>query len=160
MTNTSQTTNPSSDLRTMFNQLETLFEEYLGKKAPALPTNAKEMIVKYSPYISLVIIFFSLPAILFALGLGALLTPFAFMGGVRYGFSFSFSTLFLLATLILQIAAIPGLFARQLAGWKKIYFATLLSAVYSLLNFQLGNMIIGTVISLYFLFQVKSYYKK
>jgi len=160
MTKTTSASSSSSDFRTMFNQMEVLFEEYLGKKAPALPSNVKELIVKYSPYISLVVIIFSLPAILFALGLGALLTPFAFMGGIRYGFSFSFSTLFLLATLVLQVAAIPALFARQMSGWKKMYYATLLSAVHSLLNFQLGNMVIGTAISLYFLFQVKSYYKK
>ena len=70
------------------------------------------------PYISLVVIIFSLPAILFALGLGALLTPFAFMGGVRYGFSLKFSTLFLLTTLVFQVAAIPGLFAREMSVWK------------------------------------------
>jgi hypothetical protein len=141
------------------NQLDSILTEYLVKKAPAIPTSAKEIIVKYAPYISLVIILFSLPAILFALGLGALLSPFAFLGGLRYGFSFSLTSLVLLITIVLDIIALPSLFKREFFGWKMLYYSTLIGAVHSLLNFQLGNLIIGTAISLYILFQVKNYYK-
>lgn len=158
MTNTTTSPQPA-DFKTLMAQLDAFFEDYLVKKAPALPPTAKELIVKYSPYIALVVMLFSLPAVLFALGLGALLSPFAFMGGVRYGFSFSLSTLFLLVTLVMNALALPGLFARKLSGWRLVYYATLLGAVSSLLNFQLGNMIIGTAISLYVLYQVKSFYK-
>jgi hypothetical protein len=157
--NKENTTNNSPDLKSLFAQFESLTEEYLGKKAPALPDNAKEAIVKYSPYITLVVMLFALPVILGAIGLTAVLTPFAYMGGVRSGMSFSFSTLFLLATLVLEGLALPGLFARKLSGWKLVYYGVLINAVYSLLSLQIGNMIVSTLISLYILVQVKSYYK-
>jgi hypothetical protein len=149
----------STNFNSFMTDLETNLDLYLVKKAPVLPDNIKEFMVKYSPYLLLIVVVFSLPSILFALGLGALLTPFAFLGGVRYGFSFSITSLILLASVILDILAIPGLFSRSLSGWRKIYYATLLTALHSLLNFSLGNFIFGTIISLYFLFQVKSYYK-
>jgi hypothetical protein len=160
MTKTTKPSATGTDFQSLLSQLDVFLEEYLVKKAPSLPENAKEVLVKYAPHISIVVIVFSLPAILFALGLGALVTPLAFMGGVRSGFSFSLTSLFLLATMVLYIAAIPGLFARQMSAWRKMYYATLLSALHSLFNFQLGSLVIGTAISLYFLFQVRSYYKK
>lgn len=160
MTKTTKPSASSTDFRSLISQLEAFLDEYLVKKAPSLPENVKEILVKYAPHISILVIVLSLPAILFALGLGALVAPFAFMGGVRSGFSFSLTSIFLLATMVLYIAAIPGLFARQMSAWRKMFYATLLSALHSLFDFQLGNMIIGTAISLYFLFQVKSYYKK
>lgn len=158
MTNkTTSTATP--DFKTMMSQLETFFELYLVKKAPSLPNNVKEIIVKYSPYLAVVILLFSLPTLLFVLGLGALVSPFAFLGGVRNGISFSFGTLILIITLILELMAIPGLFSRKASAWKLVYYATLVNAVYSLITFNLGNLVIGTTLSLYFLFQIKDLYK-
>jgi hypothetical protein len=158
MTNTNSS--PSTpDFKTIMSQLDTTLELYLVKKAPSLPENIKELIVKYSPYIALVLLALSLPAILFALGLGALLSPFAFLGGVSAGVSFSLGTLVLLVVLVLEAMAIPGLFARKVSAWRLVYYATLINAVYSLISLNFSNLILGTLISLYFLFQVKSYYK-
>ena len=158
MTNTTPTNN-TPDLKTLYTQFESLLEEYLGKKAPALPTSAKEAIVKYSPYITLLVLLFALPAILAALGLSALFTPFAYMGGLRYGMSFSITTIILLVSLVLEGMAIPGLFARKASAWKLVYYATLVNGLYSLFSFNLGGFIIGTGIGLYVLIQIKSYYK-
>jgi hypothetical protein len=46
-----------------------------------------------------------------------------------------------------------------MSAWKLIYYVALVSAVSSLLRFDLFGLIVGTAISLYFLYQVKSYYK-
>jgi hypothetical protein len=157
MTNTASS--PTPDFKTALNQLDSFLELWLVKKAPGLPENVKELIVKYSPYIALILMIFSLPVILVALGLGALVSPFAFMGGVRSGLSFSLTSLILLAALVLNAIALPGLFARKASAWRLVYYAVLVNAIYSLFTFNLGSLIINTAISLYFLFQIKNYYK-
>ena len=54
---------------------------YLVKKAPfQIPDNAKEWLVQYGPWITIVVIVLTLPAILALLGLGAVLLPFAGYG--------------------------------------------------------------------------------
>ena len=63
------------------NDWETKLEEIFGKKAPQLPANAKEAIVKCGPYITLVLLVLSLPVILIGLGLGAIVAPFAALEG-------------------------------------------------------------------------------
>ncbi len=149
----------NNDFGSLMTRLQDFLELYLVKKAPAIPDNAKEIIVKYSPYISLIIAIFLLPTILLSLGLGALLAPFAFMGGYTYGASFSIGTLIALISIILECTAIPGLFSRKLSAWNFVFYASIATALGELLSFNIGNMIIGTAISWYFLFQVKSYYK-
>jgi len=139
--------------------LESFLDLYLVKKAPSLPTGAKEAIVKYSPYIILFFIIISAPVLLFAFGLSSLLAPFAIFAGARYALGFSLSTIFVLATVILEALAIPGLFARKLTAWNYMFYATLLGAVQNLVNFNLGGLVIGTLISLYILFLVKELYK-
>ncbi len=140
-------------------QIETFLDLYLVKKAPALPVNAKEAIVKYSPYITLVVIAFSVPVLLFALGLSSLLAPFMLLAGARSALGFSLDTIFVLASVVLEALAIQGLFARKLTAWKYMFYATLIMAAGHLITMSLGNLIIGTGLTLYILFQVKSYYK-
>jgi hypothetical protein len=158
MTNT---TSPKGtpDLKTLYTQFETTIEELLVKKAPPLPTNAKEILVKYAPYISILVVVLSIGPVLALLGLSAVFAPIAYMGGVYSGTSFSLPILFLIASLAVEIAAIPGLFSRKLSAWKLMYYGVLINAVYALLRFDLGSLILGSLISLYFLFQVKTYYK-
>ena len=154
-----ETTKIKSDFKSLFNQLDSTLELYLVKKAPALPVGAKEAIVKYGPYITVVMMVMLLPVLLGVLGLSAFLMPFSYMGGLRYGLGFSFSTIFSLVVLVMQGLALPALFKRQISGWKFMYYVALIQAVQNLLRFDLGGLIIGSAISLYILFQIKSYYK-
>src|ERR1700704_5135650 len=81
---------------------------YLVKKAPfQLPDNAKEFIVKWGPWITVVLLILSLPPLLFVLGIGTLLLPF---GGIGYARGFSLAILVLFVQIALMIAALPGLF--------------------------------------------------
>lgn len=152
-----ETTTP--DFKTMFGQLESTLDLYFAKKAPPMPENIKEALVNYGPYITAVMMFFALPVILGLLGLGALLSPFMLLGGVRYGLGFSFGTLLVLAMIVLQGLALPALFKKQKLGWTYMYYVALIQLVQNLLSFELGSLIIGGVISFYILFQIKSYYK-
>lgn len=101
----------------------------------------------------------TIPAILLAFGLGALVAPFAFLGGLQAGVSFGFGMIFGVVVLVLEALAIPGLFGRKRSAWNLLFYATLIGAVQNVLSFNLGGLVIGTLVSLYFLFQVKSYYK-
>jgi len=55
-------------------QLEKVLEEYLVKKAPALPTNLKELLVKFAPYLAIIGVVLSVPALFTALSAGAWLS--------------------------------------------------------------------------------------
>ena len=134
---------------------------YLVKKAPALPKNVRELIVGIAPWLEVISAIFTLPTIFALFGFNAMMygTPYGgYMMG-RAGYGFSISTFFLLAGLVLMLLAIPGLFKRSKMGWNYVYYSVLINAVYSLLSYQLLGMIVGALISLYILFQVKSYYK-
>lgn len=140
-------------------KLESKLDLYFNKKAPNLPENIKESIVKYSPYITLIIMIICLPIILFALGLGTVLLPLSFLGGLGTGFKGMISLIFLVITLTLTTVALPGLFKRAKKSWKLMFYCSLISTVQNLLTFNISNLIIGSVISWYFLFQIKNYYK-
>jgi hypothetical protein len=130
---------------------------YLVQKAPfQLPDRAKEAIVRYGPWIAIVLLLISLPLILMAFGLGAALLPFA-----PYGYSgFGFTAVVVLVELVLDIAALPGLFARKMSGWRLIFYARILAIAHSLLMGAIASAILGGIISLYILFQVRPLYRE
>jgi hypothetical protein len=128
---------------------------YLVKKAPfQIPDGAKEWIVKWGPWISLVILILLLPALLFALGLSAFFLPFA--GVAAPGLAFAW--IFLVVELGLIVASLPGLFARKIGGWRLAFYARLASIVYGLLSYAIIGAIVGGLISLYVLFQIREKY--
>lgn len=142
--------------------IEENLDLYFGQKAPPLPDNIKELLVKVAPWLTLILLIITLPFVLFALGLGALIAPFAFLGGpsagLSYGFAFTISALVLAVAIVLEAMSIPGLFARTAQGWRYAYYATLVSVVGNILQLDLFGAIIGGAIGFYFLFQIKSYY--
>jgi len=154
-------TDPShpQTLTNYLDRMDKLFTEYLLNKAPAVPDKYRLLLVKFFPYIALATVVFSLPAIFVAFGIGAVISPFAYLSGVKPSLSFIFTGLFILASAGLILAALPGLFARRQKSWKLTYYSVLLSAVHSLLSFNLGSLIFGTAISLYLLYQIRGYYR-
>jgi hypothetical protein len=153
------TTKNTTQLPASLNELEAKLNEIFGEKAPQMPENVKELIVKYGPYISLLLLALSLPVILGALGLGAILAPMAFLGGARAGMSLTIGVVISVVVLVMEALALPGLFKRQMSAWKLMFWASLVNAVGSLLSLELAGLIIGTAISWYVLFQIRSYYK-
>lgn len=130
---------------------------YLVKKAPfQLPEAAKEFIVQWGPWITIVLLVLSLPALLLVLGIGTMLLPF---GGYGYARGFGLSALFLIAQLGLMIAALPGLFARKMSGWKLVFYGELASIVFSILSGAIVSGLLGGLIGLYILFQIRPLYK-
>ncbi len=139
--------------------LETTLNEYFVKKAPfQLPVGVKEFIVSFGPWITLVMLVLSLPIILAAIGLGAILAPFAVLGGANAA-AFTVGTVFSLATLVLEAMALPGLFKRKKAGWNLLFYASLVSVAGALVALELVGAVLSAVIGWYFIFQVRSMYK-
>ena len=129
---------------------------YLVQKAPfQLPDNVKEFIVKYGPWITVVLLVLTLPPLLFVLGLGTALMPF---GGIGYATGFTYLTIVLLIQVGLMVAALPGLFARKMSGWTLVFYSELASIVFSLLSGSILGVIVGGLIGLYILFQVRPLY--
>jgi hypothetical protein len=100
----------------------------------------------------------SLPIILAAIGLGAILAPFAVLGGANAA-AFTVGTVFSLATLVLEAMALPGLFKRKKAGWNLLFYASLVSVAGALVALELVGAVLSAVIGWYFIFQVRSMYK-
>jgi len=154
-----QKTTQTTDLKGSLKSLEETLDLYFGQKAPAMPTNIKELIVNLAPWLTLIFALISLPAILFVFGLGTLLAPFSFLGGVRAGFNYGLSMIVLAISVVLEFLSIPGLFKRARQGWNFVYYSALVYALYNIVSFNVGGLIIGALISFYILFQVKEYYK-
>jgi hypothetical protein len=61
---------------------------------------------------------------------------------------------------VLRGVALPGLFARKMSGWKLLFYAQLVSMLSSLIIGAWFSVIIGGLISLYVMFQLRSMYKE
>ena len=128
-------------------------EYYLVTKAPfQLPDNAKEFIVQWGPWITIVMLVLLLPPLLFVLGIGTVFLPVA---GLGYGYLL----LGVVIEIVLIVLALPGLFARKMSGWTMLFYARLVGAVTNLLAGAVVGAILGLIISLYILFQVRPLYK-
>ncbi|RPI56681.1 MAG: chromate transporter [Acidobacteria bacterium] len=131
---------------------------YLVKKAPfQIPDAGKEWIVKFGPWITVVLLILTLPILLFALGIGTIFMPF---GGVGYASGFGILTLFVIVEIGLMIAALPGLFNRKMAGWRLLFYSQLVSIVYSVLSGSVVGGLVFGLIALYILFQVRPLYRE
>lgn len=130
---------------------------YLVTKAPfQIPSNVKEWLVQYGPWIMIVVLVLTLPALMVVLGLGSALVPFA---GVGYATGFGFIALGLVVEIGLTLMALPGLFARKMSGWKLLFYARLVSIAARLLAGAIVSAVVVGVIAMYVLFQVRSLYK-
>jgi len=137
------------------NDLIGFLDYYLVKQAPfQIPDGAREVIVRFAPWIAVVLLVLSLPVVLLALGLSAAVLPFAATGATGLGFTM----MIVIATLVLDVLALPGLFARRMGGWRLIFYARLVTIVSSVLQGAIVGGILGGLISLYILFQIRPLY--
>jgi hypothetical protein len=154
--NMGQGSNPHENF---LKEMEIFFEKYLYKNAPYhLPPETKEWIVKYSPWIDLLLLIISAPIILAAFSLNLFFLPFATFLNPFHSVTGIIHWLIVLASFVIQIIALPGLFSRSIKSWYLVYYSILLGAVGSLIGRDIFGLILGTAISLYILFQVKEKY--
>jgi hypothetical protein len=148
------------------NGLEKTFDEWFVAKAPyQLPASAKETIVRWSPWITLILLILFAPAALAVFGAGALVGGLSAAVGVHVGPLYYLAFVVLFIQLIVMAVSIPGLMKRRYSGWRLVYFSALISFAYSVLNSIAFGAIMGiitaaisTAIELYILFQIRGYY--
>ncbi len=161
MSETQSQSQPKADLKGSLSQLENLLDDYLGKKAPKLPENIKDVIVNFAPWLIVLGILMAIPAFLAVIGMGALFGSSLFLAGAGVAAlapTYYLSLVILAISVVIEIIALPHLFAKRKQGWRLLFFASLVSAVYQIFSISIGG-IIGVVIGLYILFQVKDKYQ-
>ncbi len=144
--------------------LENTLNDYLGKKAPQLPKNVKTTLVEFMPWLALIGGILSILAGLSIFGLGTAMTGVAMFAGptvaAEFLSVFTLSLVVLIVSGVLNLMAFGPLKAKKARGWKLLFYAELIWIVSHLLSYQFGNAVLGGLIGLYFLFQVREYYKK
>ena len=147
-----QTVDPPKDIQGLIATLD----EYLVKRAPfQIPDAGKEFLVRFGPWIALILLILLLPLLLVALGIGTLAIPF---GGVGYAAGFGLSAILAFVQVVMIAAAFPGLLARKMSGWMLLFYEQLLSIVAGLLRGSVVGTLVGGIIALYILFQVREKY--
>lgn len=142
----------------IIDQFEAMLEEYMVKKAPfTIPKGGKDFIVAVAPYLVILCALILVPTILAGLGISAVLSPFM-MFGVHYGAALFISMIFAIIALVLEIIAIPGLFAKKKKGWKMVFYSSIVIFIRNILAFNIIGGIIGAIVGWYILFQVKDRY--
>ncbi len=144
-------------------QLENWLDEVLVKKAPVLPDNFKEVLVKVAPWFIIIGLLLSIPVLIALLGFSSMI-PGVTVTGMHGMAGFTSMVIIiplaiLFTTLVLQIMALPGLFNRQYRGWQLIFYANLIGLVATVLSFTLGGLLIDVIV-FYLLFQIREKYKK
>lgn len=142
-----------------FEKLEETLSVYFEKKAPQLPKGVKDVIVSISPWGILLMFVMMIPALFAIFGLSYTGMMGQYMFGWHRGGYLVLGGIFTIALMVLYGLALPGLFKRNRSGWQFMFYAALLSTVRSVVMFDLSSLIIGTLLSMYILFQVRSYYK-
>lgn len=136
--------------------------EELFAKAPSLPKNAKDVIVKITPFIAIIFGILGILGAIGGLGLFTFFSPLALLGGpsgiASYGTGF-ISALFWLAASVLLLAAYPGTKANKISGWSMLFWSEVVSLAGSVISMSLVGGIIGALIAFYLLYQIKPYYK-
>lgn len=144
--------------------------EEMYAKAPSLPAGVKDFIVMVSPWVAGLLGVLSVVGFAFALlGLGALgvLAPLSGSATVSLAGFGLVTTVLGLASGVLLLLAFRPLQKRQLRGWNLMFWVLLLGLVSTVVGntlfyfsvVGLAFAVVWFLIELYFLFQVKSYYK-
>ena len=129
---------------------------YFVKKAPfQIPEEAREIIVKWGPWVTVILLALMLPLALAVLGIGTIFMPF---GGYAYATSFGLGAAFLILHFVLMIMSLPGLFARKMSGWRLMFYAQVASLIESIFYYAFLTGILTALIAFYILFQVRRKY--
>lgn len=142
------------------NSLIAQLNTYFGQKAPSLPAELKELLVKFGPYLIIIGLIMAIVGLLsafsFLLGSAGMMAGY-YPGSSFLGYSW-IGVILSLAVAVLQLIALPALFKRQMKGWTFLFYALLVSLIGNIVYFDLLSLVLSAVIGLYILFQVRSYY--
>lgn len=109
---------------------------------PSLPANVREILVKLIPYFAIIGLIVSIPTIILLAGLNTGVVTIAFA----------------VINIVLLALSVRGLFARRMRGWRYLYYNSLVNAVHAIVRLDIIGLVIGSGLSLYILFQIRSRY--
>jgi hypothetical protein len=149
--------------------LEAWLYSVVYEKVPlTLPVAFREWVVKYGPWITLVVGILLLPSLLTIFAVGSYVTSvYSAYVGVSAGPAYYIAMLVLLVEVVLMFAAISPLLKRRRFGWQLLFYSSTLSLVYAVFDafgygfniFTLIGGLIGAAVGYYVIFQIRSYYK-
>ncbi len=137
-------------------------DNVFGDKGPLqLPKPIKDWVAEWVWLFALIGVVIRGFGLLTLLGLGAVFSGVAASTGTFSFFStIGFGIVFLAAEGILLLISIPGLKHKKLLGWDFAFYAEVVAIVGNLLNLNVIGAIISAIIGFYFLFQIRSRFRK
>lgn len=136
-----------------------MLDDLLGGKAPIqIPGKLKFLMAKFGHWLVIALMILVLPGQLIGLGMRAAMLPFASMTGDDSSLKLAFALATLLFLIVIMIMALPGLQTRKVVGWQLLVLADFVNVLYGLLTGGVIGPILGGLIGLYVLFQLRRYY--
>ncbi len=134
-------------------------ENFFTKQLPALPQGVKDFIVNFGPWLIALNLLSTLPALFVGNTFFLYMSPMMNAFGRGYGAGWGLSWWIVVATSILNLLSLPGLFKKQMSGWNLAYLAVWVNLIGSLIRFDLVSVLVGGGLGFYLLFQVKKLYR-
>lgn len=143
----------------ILDDIEDILNKYLNEKAPHIPPEAKENIVKYLPYAVMVFILAQIAAILAFFHINTLFEGLGYLYSTSEGIIGIIGLIVLSGAIAFESIALPLLFKNIRYGWKLLLYAVLLTQVNDIINLNIINLIFSGLLILYVLFQVRESYR-
>lgn len=137
--------------------LEKELEPFFLNTLPPLPVNLKEGLVKYWPWVLLVLLILTSVMLLTVLGMASSLNASLNASGMPVGTFYYVWLLVAIGSVVLSILGLMGLFKKSRQGWVFIYYAQWLTVLSHILNFDVLGILLS-FLWIYFLYQIRSYY--
>ncbi len=137
--------------------LEKELEPFFLKTLPPLPDNFKEALVKYWPWVLLVLLVLTVPMVLALLGMSSALNAALAASNMPGGSFYYVWMVVFLGSLVLTILGLLGLFKKTRQGWVYMYYAQWLNVISNILFLSVFGILLS-VLWIYFLYQIRSYY--
>ncbi len=135
------------------------FDDLLGSKAPIqIPGKVRYLMAKFGHWLVMGMMILVLPGQLISLGMRAAMLPFASMAGTDSSLKLAFALAMLLFLIVILIMALPGLQGRKMVGWQLLVLANGINMIHGLLTGAIVGPVLGAMIGLYVLFQLRRYY--
>lgn len=138
---------------------EDFFYEYLNEKAPHIPGDVKETIVKYLPFAVMLIIVAQISAILTFFHVNTLFEGLGYLYSSNEGVIGIIGLILLGGAIVCEGAALPLLFRYKRYGWRLLLYSVLITQLNELINLNIINLIFSGLVILYVLFQVREHYR-
>ena len=132
-------------------------------KAPALPTNARDVLVSIAPWLALIFGVLAILAGIGGLGIFTAFSPLAYMyAGAGVSTLLLVSAVVAIVEGLVMVLAFMPLKNRKVRGWNLLVWGEVLAILSSVVTLSVGSIIwalVGAAIAFYVLFQIEPSYK-